>query len=138
MTLQTVTVNLSEKAYQKVQQLAQNRNRSVEDELATVVENALNEDNNLEGIPSDIASEVEQLRFLDNEHLWRVAQLSVAEDKSDRMQYLSRKLKAEGLTQAEKEEVEQLQHFAHRVMLVRAEAAVLLKERGFDISNHLF
>jgi hypothetical protein len=135
MTLQTVTVNLSEKAYQKVRQLAQDRNRSVEDELATVVENALNEGNNWLGVPSDIADEVGQLRFLDDEYLWRAAQLTVAEEKSDRMQFLSRKRKAEGLTLAEKEEADQLQHLAHRVMLVRAEAAVLLKERGHNIST---
>jgi hypothetical protein len=135
MTLQTVTVNLSEKTYQKVRQLADDRNRSVEEELATVVENALDEDNTWAGVSSNIAEEVDQLRFLDDAHLWRAAQLTIAEEKSERMQFLSQKQKAEGLAAAEMDEVEQLQHLAHRVMLVRAEAAVQLKNRGLDISK---
>lgn len=135
MTLQRVTVSLSEKTYQKVRKLAQDRNRSVEDELATVVENALDKDDLWEGIPHDISKEIEQLRFLDDEHLQQAAELTIAEEKSERMQFLSQKQKAEGLTSSEREEVEQLQHLAHRVMLVGAEAATLLQERGFDISN---
>jgi hypothetical protein len=135
MALQTVTVNLPKQVFHKVRQLARNKNRSVEDELVAVVENALDEGDVWAGVPSDVADEVEQLRFLDDEHLWRAAQLTVAEEKSERMQILSQKQKAEGLTVAEKEEIEQLQHLAQRVMLVRAEAAVLLQERGYNISR---
>jgi hypothetical protein len=134
MALQSVTVNLSKRVYQKVQQLAQNKNRSVEDELAAVVENAL-EDDSWAGISVDIADEVKQLRFLDDEHLWRVAQLTASDEKSERMQTLSQKQEVEGLTISEKEEVKQLQKLAQRIMLVRAEAAVLLQERGHNISQ---
>lgn len=134
MALQTVTVNLTKQVYQKVQQLARDKNRSIEDELASVVETAL-EHNSWVGVPSDIADEVEQLRFLDDQHLWRVAQLTVSDEKSERMQLLSQKQTGEGLTVAEKEEIEQLQLLAQRVMLVRAEAAVLLQERGHNVSQ---
>lgn len=135
MSLQTVTVSLSKRVYQKVRQLAQDKNRSVEDELAAVVENALNEDSMWAGVPSDISDEVEQLQFLDDEHLWRAAQLSVAEDKSERMQFLSQKQEAEGLTTKEQEEIKHLQYLAHRVILIRAEASVLLQDRGYNISK---
>lgn len=134
MALQTVTVNLSKQVYQKVQQLARDKNRSVEDELAAVVETAL-EHNSWAGVPSDIVDEVEQLRFLDDQHLWRAAQLTVSDEKSERMQLLSQKQTVEGLTVAEKEEIEQLQLLAQRIMLVRAEAAVLLQDRGHNISQ---
>lgn len=134
MTFQSVTVNLSKRVYQKVQQLAQDKNRSVEDELATVVENAL-EDDGWVGIPTDVAEEVAQLRFLDDEHLWRAAQLTASDEKSERMQILSQKQKSEGLTPSEEEEIKQLQKLAQRIMLVRAEAAVLLQARGLNISQ---
>lgn len=84
---------------------------------------------------TEIATEVAQLRYLDDEHLLRTAQLIVPVEKSKRMQILSQKLKNEGLAAAEEEEIWQLQHYAQRVMLVRAEAAVLLQERGYDISR---
>lgn len=135
MALQTVTVTLPKRIYQKVRQLAQDKNRSVEDELVAVVENALNEDYSWAGVPSDIADEVDQLRFLDDEHLLRAAKLTIAEEKSERMQVLSQKQRAERLTPAEQEEIDQLQHLAQRVMLVRAEAAVLLQDRGHNVTT---
>jgi hypothetical protein len=135
MTTQTVSINLAEELYRQVQQRAKRRNRSVADELAVVVEDALSAGDAWVGIPGDIAAEVAQLRHLDDDHLWRAARMKMPAEKSERMQTLSRQLKAEGLTKAEEEEIRQLQHYAQRIMLVRAEAAVLLQERGFDIAD---
>ncbi|MCA9930674.1 MAG: hypothetical protein KC419_19450 [Anaerolineales bacterium] len=45
------------------------------------------------------------------------------------------KQEAEGLTSSEQQEVVLLRQFANRTMLLRAEAAVLLKSRGLDISS---
>jgi hypothetical protein len=135
MTLQTVSINLPEKLYRQIQQRAKGMNRSVADELVVVVEDALSGTDAWQGVPADIATEVAQLRYLDDEHLLRTARLTVPVEKSERMQALSQKLKNEGLTAAEEEEIRQLQHYAQRVMLIRAEAAVLLQERGIDIAQ---
>lgn len=135
MTTQTVSINLAEELYRQVQQRAKIRNRSVADELAVVVEDALSVGDGWLGVPDDIATEVAQLRHLDDDHLWRVARMTMPIEKSERMQILSQRLKIEGLTAAEEEEIGQLQHYAQRIMLVRAEAAVLLQERGFDIAD---
>ena len=134
MALQ-VNVSLPEPLYRRVQQRAKGMNRSVADELAAVVADALAADDAWVGIPADIATEVAQLRFLDDAHLWRAAQLTVPPEKSERMQFLSEKLQSEGLMVTEEEEMRQLQHYGQRVMLVRAEAAVLLQGRGFDIAG---
>jgi hypothetical protein len=45
------------------------------------------------------------------------------------------KQQAEGLTFAEEEEAALLQHYAQQVMLIRAEAAALLAERGHDVDQ---
>ncbi len=126
MALQ-VNVSLPESLYRRVQQRAKEMNRSVADALAA--------DDAWVGIPTGIATEVAQLRFLDDAHLWRAAQLTVPPEKSERMQFLSEKLQSEGLMVTEEEEMRQLQHYGQRVMLVRAEAAVLLQGRGFDIAG---
>jgi plasmid stability protein len=135
MVTHSVTVNLPDRIYERVQQQAQNKNRSVEDELTAVVETAVSLGEDWAGIPPDLAEEAAQLALLDDEHLWRVARLTVPAEKSERMQALTWKQQSEGLTEAEQQEAQQLQRLAHRVMLLRAEAAVLLKERGFDISS---
>lgn len=135
MKTQTVTIDLPSSIYERVQQQAQDKNRSVEDEVAAVVESAVSLGEEWAGVPPDLAEEAAQLKLLDDDHLWRVARMTVPEEKSERMQELTWKQQAEGLTETEQQEAKQLQRLSNRVMLLRAEAAVLLKERGFDISS---
>lgn len=134
MALQPITLHLSNRTYQQIQQRAQATKRTVEDELRVVVEDALSPDE-YAGIPENIAEEMRQLAFLDNEQLWRAARVTVPSDKSERMQELAWKLDREGVTDSERQEIEHLRFLANRVMLIRAEAAVLLKKRGLDVSE---
>jgi len=78
-----------------------------------------------------------QLAFLDDEDLWRAAQLQVLPEENTRIQFLTLKRPAEGLSHEEQAEVEQLLQRYDHVMLVRAQAMALLRERGFDLSNLL-
>ena len=134
MTYQPVTVRLPDQLYERVRQRAQARNRSLESELIQVVQTGLDIDDEEHDIASEIESELTQLPFLADDDLWRAAQLTIPVATSERMEELLWKSKAEGLTHAEREEAERLQFLGQRVMLIRAEAAVLLKNRGFDIS----
>ena len=128
MSLQTVTLHLPEKLYEQIRRSALSKNRSVEDELVGTVE-AVWTDDDTAVLPDDLAEEITQLALLDDEHLWRAARMKVAPEKTERVQTLIAKQRAEGLIETEEEEVRQLQHFAHRVMLIRAEAAVQLKRK---------
>lgn len=107
---------------------------AVEDELTAVVETAFSLGEEWARVSPDLAEEAAQLALMDDDHVWRVTCMTVPEEKSERMQALTWKQQSEGLTEVEQQEVQQLQRLAHRVMLLRAEAAVLLQERGFDIS----
>jgi plasmid stability protein len=135
MTLQQVTIQLPHKLLSQIRQRAAAKHRSVDEEMASVVEAGLTTDETWAGVPADIAEEVEQLRLLEDEYLWRTARLTVPDDKTARMQFLIDKQLGEGLTEQEQQETKGLQHLAHRVMLLKAEAALLLQERGFDISQ---
>lgn len=128
-----INLPLPSQVYKRAQLRAAKRQRSIEDELAEVVTQALAADDEFVGLPLDLAEEVKQLAFLDEQYLWVVAKRTVAEKQSERMETLIHKLHREGLTQNEQQEMQQLQQLAHRVMLLRAEAAVLLKQRGHDI-----
>jgi plasmid stability protein len=85
MVTHSVTVTLPDRIYERVQQQAQNKNRSVEDELTAVVETAVSLGEEWAGIPPDLAEEATQLVLLDDEHLWRVARLTVPAKKSERI-----------------------------------------------------
>lgn len=108
---------------------AEAHSRSVEDEARLLLKTALE--------PLNLESEREQLTVLDDAELWRVASRTVSLDESERMQTLTERRKTVGLPSEELEELERLQAYAERVMLFRAEAAVLLKGRGHDIDRLL-
>lgn len=132
MTLQTVTVRLPDVLYQQIEQRARRMRRSVEDELVAVVAAALP---TLDDLPADIADEMAQLAFLTDDELWQAARTTLTPHESERMQALLLKRQREGLTEQEQQEAERLLHRYDRTMLVRAQAAVLLKDRGYDVSN---
>jgi len=134
MTIQTLQLELSNELYQQVKQHAGKTNRTVEAEVIAAVEVFLATADAPVGLPFALAEEIAQLPFLDDAHLWQAARQVAPPEKNKRIQALVLKQQAEGLTAAEQQEVQQLQQYAHRLMLVRAEAAVLLQQRGYDIS----
>ena len=134
MNSQQVTITLPETIYERVKRRSQQMQRSVADELAAVVAASLPEQ---ESLPPDIEQELSELDLFTNEELWRAARMTAPADKSERMQVLVEKQQLEGLTDSEKQEAAVLSHFFNRVMLVRAKAAVLLKERGHDVDQLL-
>ena len=107
--------------------------RSVEDEAKALLEAALAvslvRDEAADGV------QLEQLAVLGETQLWRLARQQVPTEKSERMQVLTERLQAEGLSPQETDEVARLQAYAQRIMLLRAEAAILLKRRGHEVSG---
>lgn len=132
MTSQTVTVQLPETLYQQVKQRARQMQRSIEDELVAVVSAALP---TIDDLPDDIADDMAQLAYLTDDELWQAARTILTALQSEQMQELLSKRQREGLTPQEEEEAKRLVHYYDRTMLVRAQAVVLLKERGHDISS---
>jgi len=132
MASQVITVQLPEPLYKQVKARAQQMQRSVEDELVAVVAAALP---TIDELPTDITDELAQLTFLTDEELWQAARTTLNQEQSERMQALISKKQRDNLSPQEEEEAQQLAHYSDKVMLIRAQAAVLLKERGHDIST---
>ncbi len=127
--MQSITVQLPDNLYQYVRRRARQGNRSVEDVVVAFVEQGADDET------ASAAELVEQLAHLADDDLWRAARLRVADDRAERMQALVWKEQAEGLTAAEQDEAVQLQRHARQVMLIRAEAAARLVERGHDVAS---
>jgi len=132
MALQTVTMHLPEMLYRQVARRAQRMRRSVEDELVEVVSTAMP---TMEALPSDIVDDLEQLTYLTDAEMWEAARTTLPRQNSERMQALVLKRQGVRLTAIEERELKRLTHLADRAMLVRAQAAVLLKERGHNIAS---
>ena len=132
MAVQNVTVRLPDKLYDQIKRRAQRMQRSVEEEVAAVVAEVVPTQDDL---PVGISGELEQLAFLTDEELWRAARSQVAASENQRMQSLMFKQQRDGLSQREQSEAERLVQRSNRIMLVRAQATVLLRDRGYDVSG---
>jgi plasmid stability protein len=132
MVLQTITVRLPDILYRRVEHRAQRMRRSIEEELVDVVSAALPTTDDLS---PDIADDLAQMAFMTDAELWQAAQTELPLQDSAKMQALMFKRQREGLTTAEEREAKRLAHRADRTMLVRSRAAVLLQDRGHDVSS---
>ncbi len=135
MNAQAVTLHLPLQLYDRLQRRADETHRSVEDELLEVV---------AQGVPSieedlspDLAAAASALRGLDDDALRKAARDRFPEEAAARFQALNLKQQRDGLTEPELGELAELRRGYERVVLLRAEAAWLLKERGHDVSDLL-
>lgn len=133
MNSQQVTITLPQEIYERVNKQSQLMHRSVADQLVEVVISSVQEQENL---PTDIEQELAKLKLFNDEELWQAARITAPPEKEERIQELLDKQQLEGLSDSEKQEADNISHFFNRIMLVRAEAAVLLKERGYEINQH--
>ena len=131
MNPQTVTITLPTPIYRYVKQQSQLTHRSIAEELVAVVT-----DYSLQyALSNDIEQELTQLDLFTERELWQAAQTKVSSEATDAMQVLVEKQQREGLTDQERQQTQVLSHFFNRVMLIRAKAAAILKQRGHDVST---
>ena len=121
MAVQNVTIRMSDQLYHQVEQRAGRMQRSVEEEVVAVVEDALPV---LDFLLADIADELGQMVFLTDSELWHAAQTVMTAGENRRMQALVLKRQREGLSPEEEIEAEQLTMRQERVMLLRARGGV--------------
>ena len=131
MSAQAITLHLPGSLYDLFQRRAQQSHRSVEAVLLEAVTAAAPEGDDL---PPDIAKAVSQLSSLNDRSLWLAARDRLSDDALAELETLNLKQQREGLTEDETGRLAELARGYERVILLRAEAASLLKERGHDIS----
>lgn len=134
MTTQTVTLDLPELLYQKLRLRAAQSHRTVEDELLEVLATAVPVADDL---PAELDEAISPLGTLNDAELWRAAQTHLPADAAAQLEQLHLKRQREGLTEQQQNEAALLLRQYERVMLIRAQAAALLKQRGHDITGLL-
>jgi plasmid stability protein len=131
---QSVVLRLPDPLYQQLKTRAEQTRRTVEDELLDVVVTAMPAPDEL---PPDLAEAISPLAMMDDAELWRAARSHFPAEASERLESLHLKRQREGLTEVEAQETASLVRHYERAMLVRAQAAELLKQRGHDVSSLL-
>jgi len=129
----SITLDLPDDLYERVQQMAALSQRPVE----RVVLESLR----LLFVPPpssvDLASTLAALSGYADAQLWAVVYQRLAWPQSQRLHELSAKQKFERLTEDEQHELADLLGANDRAMLLRSEALGLLKNRGYDIEAYL-
>lgn len=131
MTAHAITLRLPAPLFDHFRDRAERTRRSLEAEILDVVATAAAD---AEELPTDVARTLEDLRLLSDEELWRAARNQLSEAETTRLEALSSKQQEQSLTSREKKLLEQLVEQYDRAVLLRAEAARLLKTRGHEIS----
>ncbi len=135
MNAQAVTLHLPLPLYDRLKRRADETHRSVEDELLKVVTQGVPATG--EDLSPELAAAVEALRGLDDDALRKAARDRFPEEAVARFQALNLKQQRDGLSEPELDELADLRRGYERVVLVRAEAAWLLQQRGHDVSDLL-
>ncbi len=131
MTNRSIVVDLPEDVYERVKRQAEQAHRTVEDEVADLVDRSLPKQD--DGT-HDMTELLDQLDAVPDDALWRAARGRMSKKSLARLESLHHKRQREGLTDAEAQEAAALTNQYERTVLIRAHAAALLKERGHDVS----
>jgi plasmid stability protein len=131
MAGRSVTVELPDDLYGRLQRRAVESQRSIEVEVVQLLTEAVPDDDRL---PPELEQELARMESMDDAALWRAARPRFSARQSRRLESLHFKLQDEGLTEAERQEEQSLVRAFEHAMLIRAQALALLKGRGQDIA----
>ena len=132
MSAQTIQLDLPETVYRQIQRAAEKTHRPFNDVLIEAVSAVAPV---MEMPPSPLRTALAQMAYLNDAALWQAARATIQQPERERMEALHDQLQRTGLSIQERQEEQKLLALYQETILVRAQAAVLLKQRGYDISN---
>ena len=126
-----ITLDLPDELYLRLQQTANSMGQSFEKVVLRAV--SLGSPPSWEDVPADFQADLASLDRLDDDSLWVLARAK--KDKSEMRHYeeLLEKNSIGTLLASEKEELAMLRHEADVFMLRKAQAASILRWRGYTI-----
>ena len=136
MTVQAITLDLPETVYQQIRRAAEKAQRPVNDVLIeAVIAAAPSIDTELNNMRNALA----HMAYLNDAVLWQAARATMSAEQRERLETLHIQQQRGPLTAEERAEEQALLALHpegnRETLLVRAQAAVLLKQRGYDVSD---
>jgi hypothetical protein len=132
MSAQQITPSLPDGLYEQLQTAAERSHRSLDELLVEVVAAIAPA---LGTASSGVRSSLAQVAYLNDAALWQAARSTMAPEQRARLSALHDKQQRSGLDPKEKADEQALLSLYDETLLVRAQAAVLLKQRGYDVAN---
>jgi hypothetical protein len=132
MTNYPISLPIPDYLYDRARRVAEETSQPVEQVLLMRLEAALGPD--LSSLPADEQSELGAMQHLSNPALWTIAREQMPQPRQHRMSALMDRNTMGTLAEGEDEELEQLVEDGQRLMLRKAQAMLLLKQRGHAIT----
>lgn len=129
MSDRTITLSVSEEIYARAREVAERTARPIESILRDWLESVA-------GLPTlapEEEAELQAIRSLSDDVLWTIAREQLPRAVQERLSLLLKLNEREAATNAEVEELDQLLERGDRLMLLKAEAAAILTERGYTV-----
>jgi hypothetical protein len=132
MAVHSLTLSLPGSLYERLIRRAERTHRPLEVELLEAAATGISVEDDLS---ADLAQAISALHLLDDAALWRAAQSPLPAEVATQIEDLHLKRQFEGLTPNETQVLATLMRRYEQTMLVRAQATLLLKQRGHDVSE---
>lgn len=129
-----LTLSLPPALFDQLKRRAQQADRSVEDEVVSLL---LAHIPIPDVLPAHCAEAISPLPHFNDEQLWNAARTRLPTEEADEMEELHYQRERGDLTEEGAQRLAELMRRYERTMLVRAEAAALLHRRGHDVSSLL-
>lgn len=128
----TITLQVPEVLFRRLQRVAKRTYRTVEDVLVTSVNVALPTEVNL---PEDIMDELAAMNLFKDTELWAATESSLSAAQQRRLRQLTNAADDRDLTPAESAELQELLGLYDLAVLRRAHALTVLAHRGYKLPN---
>jgi hypothetical protein len=132
MDLHELTLRVPEAVYEQIRRAAEKSRRPLEDVLQEAIRAVAP---GAGETPPATRSAIAQMAYLNDAALWQAARATMHPDQRARLEALHDAQQRAPLSPEEKGEEEALVALYRDTLLVRAQAAVLLRHRGYDVSN---
>lgn len=132
MSAQSITLDIPQRVFDQIQKAAEKAHRPIQEVLIEAVTAVAPVINNTS---PDLRIALAQMAYLNDAALWSAARSSLSSEQRTRLEVLHQKQQGEGLSLQEQQEEQALVKLYQETLLVRAQAAVLLKLRNYDISD---
>lgn len=118
--------------YEQIERAAEKKHRNINEllvEAVTAVAPVMDSDS------PTLRIDLAHLAYLNDAALWQAARAAMSAEQRERIASLHDKAQREGLSEDEQSEESALLKLYRETLLIRAQAALLLQQRNYDISD---
>ena len=127
-----VTVDLPDSLVQELETKARRERRSISEMVRDLV---LQSWHATPILPEDVETELAAFTNLSDDALWILARSTLTQAEQEKLAHLNYEAKRRSLTEEEEAQRQALLDTFDRTMVRRAQAALLLKSRGYDLTD---